>query len=66
MQKLTFNTTKKTVEVIVEGVQEFYFENVPTVKVADGYYEVLQTGDDDRTTPVLRVPINQTNMVIER
>jgi len=70
MQTLVFNTTTKTVKLL-DGRREGsniieYFENVPTVKIEQGYYEVMKKMDEESTTviPVLRVPISNTNMVI--
>jgi hypothetical protein len=39
---------------------------VPTVKIYDGYYEVKQKDEDEKTYPVARFPVNQTNMFIEK
>ena len=71
MQTLKFNTTKKTATLsstsgnYLEVVATY--DNVPTVKVLDGYYEVMQMIiDENRVIPVLRVPISNTNMIIER
>lgn len=68
MQTLVFNTTDKTVDVYSGTVGKtdliFQFDNVPTVKVQEGYYEVMQKGDDDRSIPILRLPIQATNMRI--
>jgi len=68
MQTLIFNTTDKTVNVYSGQVGKseliFQFDNVPTVKVQEGYYEVMQKGDDDRSIPILRLPIQATNMRI--
>jgi hypothetical protein len=70
MQTLVFNTRTKTVQLL-DGRREGsniieYFENVPTVKIEQGYYEVMKKMDEESTTviPVLRVPISNTNMVI--
>jgi hypothetical protein len=72
MQTLVFNTTTKTVKLL-DGRREGsniieYFENVPTVKIEQGYYEVMKKMDEESTTviPVLRVPISNTNMVINK
>jgi hypothetical protein len=68
MQTLVFNTTTKSVKVI-EGDNLtilFQYENVPTVKVLDAYYEVMQKDEFDKSTPVLRIPIANTNMVINK
>ena len=68
MQTLIFNTTDKTVNVHSGQVGKseliFQFDNVPTVKVQEGYYEVMQKGDDERSIPILRLPISGTNMRI--
>jgi hypothetical protein len=68
MQTLIFNTTDKTVYVYSGQVGKseliFQFDNVPTVKVQEGYYEVMQKGDDERSIPILRLPISGTNMRI--
>ena len=70
MQTLLFNTTTKTVKV-TDGALEnsnilFIFNNVPTVKVNQTYYEVMKRDEDGSTVPVLRVPISNTNMVIQK
>lgn len=68
MQTLIFNTTDKTVNVYSGQVGKseliFQFDNIPTVKVQEGYYEVMQKGDDERSIPILRLPIQATNMRI--
>ena len=72
MQTLTFNSTEKTV-VLQEGARgsrDFggileTFDNVPTVKVENGYYEVVQIQGEQKV-PVLRVPMANTNMLIQR
>jgi hypothetical protein len=69
MQTLIFNTTDKTVNVYSGQVARnseliYQFDNVPTVKVQEGYYEVMQKGDDERSIPILRLPISGTNMRI--
>ena len=68
MQTLEFNTTTKSVKV-TEGNNLtilFQYENVPTVKVLDSFYEVMQKDEFDKATPVLRLPIANTNMVIKK
>ncbi len=73
MQTLTFNTTTKEVKLLDESrgsskvIESFY--NVSTVKVQDaGFYEVMQKTSDDTNSaiPVMRVPISNTNMIIEK
>lgn len=72
MQTLTFNSTEKTV-VLQEGARgskDFggileTFNNVPTVKVENGYYEVMQIQGEQKV-PVLRVPMANTNMLIQK
>jgi hypothetical protein len=71
MQTLLFNTTNKEVKLFSEILHEskmlFMFTDVPTVRMSDGYYEVMKKDElNDRNIPVLRVPISATNMVIER
>lgn len=69
MQTLVFNTTMKTVK-LYESMEQSYalteLDNVPTVKVLDGFYEVIQKDEFDKPYPVLRLPINDTNMIIKR
>jgi len=70
MQTLVFNTTDRTAK-LYSGVHcatlssdlIYNFDNVPTVKVMDGHYEVMQE-ENNFKYPVLRVPIANTNMVI--
>jgi len=71
MQTLVFNTTDKTVkfyrDVKQEGQILAQYINVPTVKVQEGYYEVmLRTEEMQSSIPVLRVPVSNTNMFIEK
>ena len=69
MLKLTFNTTEKTVKITDEGTILGEYSSVPTVKVREGYYEVMQK---DLTTtmevqiPVCRTPIANTLMFLEK
>lgn len=70
MQTLVFNTTSKFVK-LYNGKSEdeeiiVTFDNVPTVKVLDGYYEVMQKDEFDKSYPVMRVPINNTLMLIKK
>jgi len=65
MQTLVFNSTDKTV-VLQEGfrgTELLNFKDVPTVKVENGYYEVMQIQGEQKV-PVLRVPMANTNMLI--
>ena len=69
MQALVFNTTKKNVELF-EDLRDssrviHNFDNIPTVRVLEGYYEVIQE-EGTLKFPVLRVPISNTNMIIEK
>jgi hypothetical protein len=75
LQKLIFNTTDKTARVFSASMPDeiiFDLENVTTVKPLDGYYEVMQRIDSSSAPsgysaiPVLRLPIVNTNMVIEK
>ena len=76
MQTLVFNTTEKKVWVY-DGTAEvsnliYKFENVPTVKPLQDYYEVMQRLDSETaasgytSVPVARFPISNTNMIIEK
>ena len=72
MQTLTFNTTTKQVQLLdgprgLSTVIEL-FNNVSTVKIEDGFYQVMQKTSDDTNSaiPVMRVPIANTNMIIEK
>jgi len=70
MQTLVFNTTTKTAK-LYEGIAESttliaHYTDVPTVKVMDdGYYQVMQRDALEKQLPVLRVPIDNTNMFIK-
>lgn len=72
MQTLIFNTTKKQVK-LVEGARDRSsiletFENVSTVKMETNYYEIMQktsTNEDAKSLPVMRVPISNTNMILQ-
>ena len=71
MQTLTFNSTTRKVQLWVgtRGDSKVIetFENVPTVKLENGYYEVMQkSGENGGVVPVLRVPMANTNMLIQR
>ena len=72
MQTLTFNTTTKQVKLLdgprgLSTVMES-FSNVSTVKTEDGFYQVMQKTNEDTNSslPVMRVPIANTNMIIEK
>ena len=70
MQALVFNTTTKTIELYEgfsnEGKTILRMDNISTVKVREDFYEVMQKEEFDKTYPVLRVPILNTNMFIEK
>lgn len=71
MQTLIFNSTTKSVQLLSgsRGDSKILetFDNVPTVKVENGYYEVMQkSGENGGVVPVLRVPIANTNMTIQK
>lgn len=72
MQTLTFNTTTKQVQLLdgprgSSTVTET-FNYVSTVKIEDGFYQVMQKTSEDTNSalPVMRVPIANTNMIIEK
>jgi hypothetical protein len=73
MQTLIFNTTTKRVQLLSgsKGDSKVLetFDNVSTVKCSElGFYEVMQKQNDITTTsiPVMRLPISNTNMLIEK
>lgn len=70
-QTLVFDTTEKKVSLfqgLVKNDEIVYkFKDVPTVKVENGYYEVMQKLEENGgVVPVLRVPIANTNMLIQK
>ena len=71
MIKLTFYTKNKQVTVDFGDLHHETYENIPTVQVREGYYEVMKRFDSEialngyTTIPVLRVPISNTIMFIE-
>ena len=73
MQTLIFNTATKKVKLLSGSQGESQvletFDNVSTVKCSElGFYEVMQKQNDITTTsiPVMRLPISNTNMLIEK
>lgn len=70
MQTLVFNTTTKTIvlysDVALYSKVIYSLENIPTVRVSqDGFYEVIQESNNTKY-PVLRFPISNTNMEINK
>ena len=72
MQTLVFNTSTKSAK-LYEGVEQgnilYTFNDVPTVKIEDGYYQVMQvdsTSVEEKRVPVDRFPIANTNMLIKK
>jgi len=71
MQTLMFNSTIKRVQLWqgsrVDSKLIETFDNVPNVKVENGYYEVMQKSEETNgVVPVLRVPMANTNMLIQK
>lgn len=74
MQTLVFNTTTKTVKIYsgkMEGSEILHqFNNVPTVKKDENFYEVMEEIENEdglkSRFPVARLPIANTNMIILR
>lgn len=69
LQSMVFNTNLKEVK-FYNGIPERstlvkVYDNVPTVRENNGYYEVIQMTTGGSRKPVLRVPISNTNMFIE-
>ena len=70
MQTLLFNTSTKSI-LVYEGPSYednvlYDYQNIPTVKVLEGYYEVIQSDEFDKKYPILRLPISNTNMIIKK
>lgn len=73
MQTLVFNTSTKSVKVY-EGKAEssevlYTFNDVPTVKIEEHFYQVMQvdgTSVEEKRVPVARFPIANTNMLIKK
>ncbi len=72
MQTLVFNTSTKSAK-LYEGNEStpilHTFDSVPTVKIEDGYYQVMQvdgTSVEEKRVPVARFPIANTNMLIKK
>lgn len=67
MQELIFNTTEKTVKLLEShnSTELFYYKNISTVRIVDGFYESIQVIENSKY-PILRVPICNTNMIIEK
>jgi hypothetical protein len=72
MQTLVFNTTTKSAK-LYEGDDRstilYTFDSVPTVKIVENYYEVMQidaTSVEGTRVPVARFPISNTNMLIKK
>lgn len=69
MQTLVFNTTEKICYLYDDIRLEILLVKItdtPTVKVADKYYEVMKRTESGLTIPVLRLPITNTNMLLEK
>lgn len=70
MITLTFNSTTRVVKITDEKKTVLYtFNDVPTVQVRDGFYEVMQStsfNEKESKIPVCRLPIALTLMLIER
>ena len=73
MQTLIFNTTTKRVQLLSgsRGDSKVLetLENVSTVKCSElGFYEVMQKQNEETNSsiPVMRSPISNTNMLIQK
>ena len=72
MQTLVFNTTTKSAK-LYEGAESstilYTFNDVPTVKIEYGFYQVMKvdgTSVEEKRVPVARFPIANTNMLIKK
>jgi hypothetical protein len=60
MITIKFDTFNHTLDYSFDGVNKT-FENVTTIKVHEGYYEVLQRQlSTDKNAPLFRLPTNNT------
>jgi hypothetical protein len=73
MQTLVFNTSTKSAKLYVAKAEDsevlYTYSDVPTVKIEDGYYQVMQvdgTSVEEKRVPVARFPIANTNMLIKK
>lgn len=73
MQTLVFNTATKTAKLYSNKAEDsellYEFINVPTIKVVETYYEVMQlfgTSTEEIRVPVARFPVANTNMIIKK
>jgi len=73
MQTLVFNTTTKTVKLYTDKAEDseimYSFNDVPTVKFEQDFYQVMQidkTLAEETRIPVARFPIANTNMLIKK
>jgi hypothetical protein len=73
MQTLVFNTSTKSVKVYENAAEKseilYTFNDVPTVKIEETYYQVMQidgTSVEEKRVPVARFPIANTNMLIKK
>ena len=70
MQTLVFNSTRKFAVLYKNEAEAseilVKINNVPTVKISEGFYEVYEKDELEKNYPVLRVPIANTNMFIQR
>jgi hypothetical protein len=73
MQTLVFNTTTKKVVLLSgrrgDSIILETFDNVSTVKCLEsGIYEIMRKQDEESNSsiPVMRVPMANTNMIIEK
>lgn len=60
MITIKFDTFNHTLDYSFDGINKT-FENVTTIKVHEGYYEVLQRQlSTDKNAPLFRLPTNNT------
>ena len=73
MQLLKFRTVTKTTtlysnsskDIETNTLSEFSFDNVSTVAIRDGFYEIMvKKTVNSNAIPVARLPIANTNMLI--
>ena len=70
MQTLIFNTEKKEIILYqgsrIDGKIIERRDSIPTVTVEKNYYQIMRKFETGETRPIMRLPISNTNMIIER
>ncbi len=60
MIRIEFNTETHSMGVYIDDLPRKNYSNVSTIKVVEGYYDVMVQLEDGRKAPILRTPIGKT------